>query len=308
MEPVKLIVIIGPTAVGKTDLSLAVGQEFSCEIINMDSMQIYRHLDIGTAKPTPAERKQIPHHLLDYVEPDEEYNVARFVADARQAINDIRSRDKIPLLIGGTGLYLKGLLEGIFALPPVAEEIKEQVKNDLKTKGNTALHAELAEIDPISAERIHPHDSQRICRALEIFRATAVPWSEHLQRQQEIRKKQAAVYHVLKIGLQREREILYQRINQRTELMMEQGLAGEVKNLLARGYSPELNAMQAIGYKHMVKYIQGDWSREKAVELLARDTRRYAKRQYTWFRRDHDIHWFEPEEQQAIFALISGWL
>jgi tRNA dimethylallyltransferase len=294
--------------VGKTDLSLAVGQEFSCEIINMDSMQIYRHMNIGTAKPSLEERKKIPHHLLDYVDPDEDYNVAHFVADAGQAIADISDRGKIPLLIGGTGLYLQGLLEGVFSMPPVAEEIKQQVKKELAEKGGTVLHAELAEIDPASSRRIHPHDSQRICRALEIYRATAIPWSTHLRRQQEERQHNTSDFQALKIGLQREREILYQRINKRTRIMMEQGLVDEVKNLLAKGYSHKLNAMQAIGYKHMVKYIRGEWSREKTETLLARDTRRYAKRQITWFRRDKDIHWFEPEDLKAIRALITRWL
>ncbi len=307
-KPIKLIVIIGPTAVGKTDLSLAVARKFSCEIINMDSMQIYRHMDIGTAKPSPAERKKIPHHLLDYINPDEEYNVARFVKDAGQAIDDICSRRKIPLLIGGTGLYLKGLLEGIFSLPPVVKKIKEEVRKELHEEGNYKLYAKLQEIDPQSAERIHPHDSRRLCRALEIFRATNIPWSTHLCRQKKEQQQKHPDFTVLKIGLHREREILYQRINKRTAIMLAAGLEDEVKKLLALGYSPELNAMQSIGYKHMVKFIQGEWSREKAAELLARDTRRYAKRQFTWFRRDQDIHWFEPEEQKAIFASIASWL
>ncbi len=293
---------------GKTNLSLALARDFNAEIINMDSMQVYRYMDIGTAKPSPEERKGVPHHLLDYVNPDEEYNVARFVGDARQAIADICSRHKIPLLIGGTGLYLRGLLEGIFSMPPIAGEIKRRVRKDLKEKGSAALHAELGRVDPLSAARLHPHDSQRICRALEIWRATAIPWSVHLRRQQEERQRGLSCLKALKIGLRREREVLYQRINERTRLMIAQGLLDEVKSLLARGYAPELNAMQAIGYKHMVRYIRGEWGWEEAVEFQARDTRRYAKRQYTWFRRDNDVHWFGPEEKEAIHNLISQWL
>ncbi len=308
MQPIKLIIIIGPTAVGKTALSLALAEHFSGEIINMDSMQIYRYMDIGTAKPTLDERKKISHHLLDYVEPDESYNVSRFVRDAGRAIADIKSRNKIPLLIGGTGLYLQGLLEGIFPMPPVAGDIKQQVKNDLKKKGCRKLHAELELVDPLSAGRIHPNDSQRICRALEIYQATAIPWSTHLHCQQEELKQKNSNFTALKIGLNREREILYQRINERTGLMLAEGLLEEVKKLLTMGYSPELNAMRAIGYRHMVKYIQGEWSWEKAVELLARDTRRYAKRQYTWFRRDQDITWFGPEDEDAIRNFINRWL
>ncbi len=304
----KIIVLIGPTAVGKTRLSLAIAEQFLCEIINMDSMQIYRHMDIGTAKPTEAERACVPHHLIDFIDPAEDYHVARYVDDANRVMDAISGRSRFPMLVGGTGLYLKGLVEGLFEIPPIASEIREQVKRDLHDRGNQKTYLELQQIDPESAARIHPNDSRRISRAIEIYRATGVAWSVHLKKQKEQAVRKASDLDIFKIGLTRNREILYERINERTRIMIEQGLIEEVKKLLAMGYGVELNSMQSIGYRHMVNYIQGRWGREEAIDLLARDTRRYAKRQYTWFRRDRDIHWFEPEQQSEIFTLVKQFL
>lgn len=306
-HPLKIIVLLGPTAVGKTKLSLAIAEQFLCEIINMDSMQIYKYMDIGTAKPTLAERASVPHHLIDFVDPAEEYHVARYVEDANRVMAAMSGKN-MPMLEGGTGLYLKGLVEGLFTIPAIAAEIREQVKRDLHDRGNQEIYQELQRIDPESAARIHPNDSRRISRAIEIYRATGVPWSVHLQKQREQAIRKRSGLDFLKIGLTRDREILYERINERTRIMIEQGLIEEVENLLAMGYGAELNSMQSIGYRHMVNYIQGRWGREEAIQLLARDTRRYAKRQYTWFRRDADIRWFEPEQQTEIAALIKQFL
>ena len=304
----KKIVLIGPTAVGKTSLSLALAERFLCEIVNMDSMQIYRYMDIGTAKPTPEERARVPHHLIDFVDPAEDYHVARYVDDANQAMDSMAAGNRLPLLVGGTGLYLKGLVEGLFKIPSISAETRKQVGRELLDRGNREVYQELQRIDPESAARIHPNDTQRISRAIEIFRATGLPWSVHLKKQKEQAARKRSDSDILKIGLTRNREILYERINERTRIMIEQGLVEEVKKLLAMGYGPELNSMRSIGYRHMVNFLQGRWGWDEAIELLARDTRRYAKRQYTWFRRDRDIHWFAPEQQIEIAALIKRFL
>ncbi|MDA3785640.1 MAG: tRNA (adenosine(37)-N6)-dimethylallyltransferase MiaA [Deltaproteobacteria bacterium] len=296
MAKQKILILVGPTGVGKTDLSLGIAEKFQAEIISMDSMQIYRHMDIGTAKPTLAERCRVPHHLVDYVEPDEIYHVSRFVKDARQAIEEISSRGLLPMLVGGTGLYMRGLLEGVFALPVIPGEVREKVRHDLQRLGNAEMFQELSVCDPESAARIHPNDSQRLARGVEIFRATGIPWSQHLRRQDT----EAHGYEVVKVGLQRERRQLYERINSRVDIMIEQGLLAEVENLLAMGFGPELGPMQSIGYRHMVQYIVGAWPWQEAVSLLARDSRRYAKRQFTWFGRDQDIEWFHPDQWQKI--------
>ena len=301
-EPV--LVLIGPTAVGKTALSLALAERFSCEIVGLDSMQIYRHMDIGTAKATAEERARVPHHLLDVVNPDEEYHVARYVADATEACRQIIARGNRPLLVGGTGLYLKGLLEGLFEIPPVPETIRASLNQRLAEEGRALLFAELSQCDPESSERIHPNDTHRLLRALEIFQATGRTWSEHLRAQ----KVQPALSNVLQLGLLCERTVLYERINLRVEQMIGEGLLGEVEKLLAMGYDPGLKAMQSIGYRHMVQFLKGEWDWEETLFLLARDTRRYAKRQMTWFGNDPDIHWFAPSETEAIFNCVEGFL
>lgn len=299
-----VIILIGPTAVGKTALSLALAERFSCEIVGLDSMQIYRHMDIGTAKATAEERARVPHHLLDVVDPDEEYHVARYVADAVTACRQIIGRGNRPLLVGGTGLYLKGLLEGLFEIPPVDETVRAGLRQRLTEEGRAILFGELEQCDPESAGRIHPNDTHRLLRALEIFQATGRTWSEHLREQ----KVQPALTKVLQIGLLCERNALYERINLRVEKMVEEGLLGEVEKLLAMGYDPGLKSMQSIGYRHMLQYLQGQWSWDEALELLARDTRRYAKRQMTWFGNDPNIRWFAPSDTPAIFNCVEGFL
>ena len=298
------IAIIGPTGVGKTALSLAVAQRFGCEIVSLDSMQVYRYMDIGTAKAGPEERALVPHHLLDVADPDEEYSVARYLADAATAMDGIRRRGGMPLLVGGTGLYLRALEEGLFEMPPCDESIRQGVRERLEKEGGAALYAELARVDAVSAARIHPNDTYRLLRGLEIYEATGIPWSEHLCRG----RQNALVSNSLKIGLTWEREKLYDRINRRVGQMVSEGLLDEVRSLLDRGYGPELKPMQAIGYRHMVEHLQGvrDW--DETLTLLARDTRRYAKRQYTWFRRDSAIHWLEPVRGEEILSLVEDFI
>jgi tRNA dimethylallyltransferase len=310
-----LLVLCGPTAVGKTELALQVAERFSCEIIGVDSMQIYRHMDIGTAKPTAEERSRVPHYLIDIVDPDQDYTLGRFVKDADAAIEAIHSHNKIPLLAGGTGLYFKGLLDGVFdelegseSEEEIDEKKRASIKKDLRNRldsiGKEKLHNELAEIDPGSAKRIHPNDTHRILRGLEIYYTTGLSWSEHLSRQPEKNQR----YRALKIGLTRTRKELYSRIDKRVQQMADQGLLAEVKKLLAMGFDKKLKSMQSIGYRHMINFIDGKWSWEKALELLARDTRHYAKRQFTWFNNDPEIIWYDVSETDNILAAVKDFI
>lgn len=301
----KIIAIIGPTGIGKTKISLSIAEKFCCEIVSVDSMQVYRYMDIGTAKATLAERQHIPHHVIDIVNPDDEYNLARYVLDATKAIKEIILRKKIPLLVGGTGLYLKGLVEGVFALPLINPNIKTNLINELKEKGREFLYAELKQIDPGTASRIHPNDTHRLLRALEIYQATGIPWSEHLQIHAN---KLQPLEKVMKLGLTCDREELYSNINTRVEHMLACGLLQEVQMLQRMGYSKELPSMQSIGYRHIFNYLNGEWDWEYACEMLARDTRRYAKRQYTWFHKEKEVNWFYRTQEKEIFSLINEFI
>ena len=286
MEKQKILVLIGPTAVGKTELSLLLAEEFKAEIISADSMQVYRGMDIGTAKPTPAERRRVPHHLLDVVDPDESFNVADYVDLAEQVLSELKAQGTTPLLTGGTGLYVDALLQGFLfpdapADPKIRQELEEQAERDPQS-----LHRELQRVDPVSAQRMHPNDLRRIIRALEVYRRTGEPISLLQQK----REQQKRPYDPLYVGLTRERQELYERINRRVDLMLEQGLVEEVAGLLEK-YPSQPTALQALGYKEIAMYLRGEMSLEEAVELLKRDTRRYAKRQLSWFRRNKRIHW-----------------
>lgn len=302
-----VLVLVGPTAIGKTALSLELAEEHNCEIISMDSMQVYKYMDIGTAKVSKKEQASVPHHLLDIVTPDQPYDAARFVEDAMRAIMSIHQKNKIPLITGGTGLYLQALLAGIFEGAPADKEVREILKHEAKLYGVHKLHEKLTICDRISAERIHINDTQRIIRALEIYRLTGTPWSEHLEKQR-LNRREPHFKKILQIGLTCARDILYDRINRRTEIMLENGLEQEVAGLLNKGYSPDLKSMKSIGYKHMVQYLENNWSFEEMATLLARDTRRYAKRQYTWFSKVNDLLWLEVEDQEKIKYHVSSWL
>lgn len=279
-------------------------------------MQVYRYMDIGTAKPTRKERNRVQHYLIDIADPDENYSLGRFVKDAEEAIAQIYTHKHIPLLTGGTGLYFKGLFEGVFAeTDPMPEadadklknrssRIRIELKKKLREKGNEKLHHELRQVDPESAKRIHPNDTQRLIRGLEVFYSTGIPWSRHLAQPQ----KRAHRYQVLKIGLTRPRQELYQRIDERVQLMVEQGLLAEVKKILAMGYDKNLKTLQAIGYRHMINFLDKIWTWDQALELLARDTRHYAKRQFTWFNNDPEISWYDVRQADAIVKDIHNFL
>ena len=301
-----VLVLVGPTAIGKTELSLRIASVFDCEIISMDSMQVYRRMDIGTAKASREERALVRHHLIDIVDPDEQYHAARFVRDATAAVHDIRLRGKIPLITGGTGLYLSALNKGLFDTIQVEPELREALRRRLEKEGREALYQELQACDPASAARIHPNDTQRLLRGLELFASTGIPWSEHIRRQEAA--PPALAQPQLQIGLSCERPLLHERIRRRTEAMMQEPFRREVEALLASGYKSMLPAMQSLGYRHMNLYLQGKWSLEEAREALAVDTRRYAKRQLTWFRANTGIHWFDRAQTEAAFTLIEQFL
>lgn len=302
-----ILVLVGPTAIGKTALSLSLAKRFGCEIVSVDSMQVYRHMDIGTAKASKAERAKISHHLIDIADPTENYDAARFAIEALKAIREIHGRGGVPLLTGGTGLYLRALLHGIFPGVPVDEKIREKLHKRLSTEGCSKLHQELISIDRISAERIQEHDVQRVMRALEIFYVSGITWSEHLNEQQK-QKPNIIFSKLLQIGLTCDRQQLYNRINMRSQMMIDAGLEDEVENLLSMGYSKSLKPFGAIGYRHMISYIEGELTYEEMVRTLARDTRRYAKRQYTWFSKIEDLLWFEINNPSKIIQLVDKWL
>lgn len=301
-----VLVLVGPTAIGKTELSLQLAERFDCEIISVDSMQVYRYMDIGTAKVALEDRARIPHHLIDVVDPDEEYDAACFIGDALGAIEQIHRRGRVPLLTGGTGLYLRALMDGLSSGIGQFPEIREQLQQRLALVGSEILHHELTICDRDSAERIHANDTHRLMRALEIYHATGRPWSDHIREHQS--QRTARFSNILQIGLTCDRDQLYRRIDLRTTLMLKSGLEQEVRGLIERGYSPQLKSMQAIGYRHMNNYLNNIWEKQETERLLARDTRRYAKRQYTWFSAMPDLEWYQVQDQGKIIKRIENWV
>ncbi|NOQ45526.1 MAG: tRNA (adenosine(37)-N6)-dimethylallyltransferase MiaA [Desulfobulbaceae bacterium] len=299
-----IIVLAGPTAIGKTALSLKIAQEFNCGIISMDSMQVYRYMDIGTAKPTREEQALVPHYLIDLVDPDDQYQAARFVDDALLAIQEICWNERIPLLTGGTGLYLSALLNGLFKTIPVPKIMKEELRERLEREGREELYRELSTVDPEAASRVHANDTHRLLRALEVYHTTGEPWSVHLNRQAKL-EKTVTFTNMLQIGLTCDRDLLYQRIEQRSRQMLETGLVQEVQKLLDMGYDANLNSMQSIGYRHVNNYLAGEWNMVTTGKMLVRDTRRYAKRQMTWFFKNKNLDWHQRTEHDKILSKIS---
>ncbi len=299
-----VIVLVGPTAVGNTALSLQLIKQFDCEIISMDSMQVYRYMDIGTAKPGLDEQARVPHHLIDIVNPDERYDAARFVSDALTAVQAIAERHRIVLLTGGTGLYLKALVEGLFATLPANEEIRNELQARLKVEGRGVLHEELCRVDPESGARIHVNDTQRLLRGLEIYQASGKTWSTLLRRQKK-EGKGACFTNIYQIALTCPREQLYVRIEERSREMVKSGLLAEVELLRSQGYSENLPSMQSIGYRHANNFLSGVYDEEQMTNELVRDTRRYAKRQMTWFRRNEQLHWVERSDIDGVAVEVA---
>jgi tRNA dimethylallyltransferase len=304
MKP-KLVIVFGPTAAGKSDLVLKLASRLNAEVINADSQQVYRQMDIGTAKPSKAELAKVPHHLIDVVDPDEEFNVARYRELAMASAEDIQSRGKQVIVSGGTGLYIKALTQGLFVGPGQDARIRETLNAEAEANGLSSLYQRLERVDSSATSWIHPNDRQRIIRALEVYQLTGKPISEW-QKEHAFRESGFAT---LKIGLDRQRAELYERINQRCDQMIDAGLVHEVKELFDKGYSSHLNSLRSVGYKHVGLFLMGRLRLEEAVHLMKRDTRRLAKRQLTWFRRDEEIHWFHPERQaQEIHQAIDSFI
>jgi tRNA dimethylallyltransferase len=296
----KVAVLIGPTAVGKTGAALALAERLGAEIVNADSLQVYRELAIGTAKPTLEERSRVPHHLVDVAAPTEPYDADRYFREGRAVLALLHQRGVPPLVVGGTGLYLKALLHGLFAEGEPRQEIRQRLRQDWHTLGLEPLYQRLAALDPATAARLHPRDTYRILRALEVMEATGKPLSELLAAH----RFRDCPYRVLKLGLTLPREELTARIAARVEAMLAQGLLSEVAELLAR-YPPDLKPLNSLGYRHLSKFLRGEWSWEEAIERLKIDTRHYAKRQLTWFKTDPEVRWFQPGQIEAMAACLE---
>ena len=287
----KLLVLIGPTAVGKTQTSIKLAKAFNGEIISGDSMQIYKKMDIGTAKIMHAEMEGIPHYLIDIKNPDESFSAAEFQELGREKISDITNRGRLPMIVGGTGLYIQSVLfDYHFSEAPSDASLRKSLEMQAEKDGNIVLHEQLMRMDPESGRRIHPNNIRRVIRAIEIFHCTGKTMSE-LQQSQPIE----SIYDVAIIGLTLEREKLYERINKRVEIMIENGLIKEVETLFQQGYK-DCQSIQAIGYKELYEYFYGNVTLGEAVENLKQNSRRYAKRQLTWFRNKMDVKWFDMTE------------
>jgi tRNA dimethylallyltransferase len=290
MEENRLLVLSGPTASGKTSLALSLARILPLEIVSADSLQVYRGMDIGTAKPSLEERREVPHHLIDVADPDEEYNAGRFVAEADAAIRGIRERGRFPLVAGGTGMYIRALLRGLDPLPK-DDAVRARLARRWEEEGGEALFSELRSVDPVSAAAVHPSDRVRVLRALEVAEIAGAPPSALKRRWDGA----AATYRILFLSLSTDRERLYRRIDARVEGMFRKGLVDEVRGLLSKGYSPELKPMKALGYRHVVSHLHGGVPLPEAIAEMKRDTRRYAKRQITWLRREPEAVWIDPD-------------
>ena len=288
-----LIILTGPTAVGKTKASIGLAKAIGGEIISADSMQVYRHMDIGSAKITKEEMADVPHYLIDVLEPEEEFHVVRFQQMAKAAMTDIYSRGKIPIIVGGTGFYIQALLYDIDFTENEGDSVyREKLEALAKEKGAAYLHGQLAMVDPKSAEEIHANNIKRVIRALEFYHQTGQKISEHNERERQKESPYQFCYFVLNDR----RECLYERIDQRVDQMIRNGLVQEVQTLKERGCTKQMVSMQGLGYKEIFSYLEGDCSLEEAVYIIKRDTRHFAKRQLTWFKRERDVIWVQKDE------------
>jgi tRNA dimethylallyltransferase len=308
MDPVDripIVAIVGPTAVGKTAAAVELAKRVGGEVVCADSRTVYRGMDIGTAKPTPAQRARVPHHLLDVADPQEVFTVQRFQALAREAIAGIRRRGRVPLLVGGSGLYVRAVLDGL-RIPPVPPDwaLRRRLEEE-EHRDPGVLHRRLREVDPVAAFRIHPTNVRRLIRALEIWHHTGTPPSL-------LQTREPSEVDALRIGLQMDRRALYARIDRRVLEQVESGLVEEVARLVAAGVSPDAPAMQGLGYKEIVAFLRGEVTLEEAVWTLQRNTRRYARRQLIWFRADPAIHWIDVtglgpvEVAERIASLLAS--
>ena len=303
MKP--MVVLTGPTAVGKTELSIRLAEALDGEIISADSMQVYKKMNIGTAKIRKEEMRGIPHHLIDVLDPAEEFNVARFQEMAKEALAGIYERGKIPLVVGGTGFYIQGLLYDIdFTREEQDKSFRERLQKKAEEEGAGAVHQMLEKVDSVSAGKIHPNNVKRVIRALEFYHLNGRPISEH--NEEEARKK--SPYQSAYFVLNQERQTLYERINRRVDLMMEEGLIGEVKSLVEEGYGRNLVSMQGIGYKEVFDYLEGEISLEETTERIKKDTRHFAKRQLTWFGREKEVIMIDKDKFETEEKILEHML
>lgn len=294
-EAKPLIAIVGPTAVGKSHIAILVAKALGTEVLTADSRQVYRGMDIGTDKPSVEERQGVPHRLIDLVDPDQPFNTGEFRRLAMAEIERLHREGKVPLLVGGTGLYVRTVLRGLWEGPPADWAFRRSLEQEAERRGADWLYRQLAVVDPDLARRLHPHDKVKIIRALEVHRLSGRPLSE-IHREHAFRD---TPYSPLLIGLTRDRCALYRRVEERVELELRKGLVEETRRLLERGYGRALGSMKGLGYRQMAGYLAGEYSYEEAVRLLKRDTRRFAKRQLTWFRKEPGITWLTIQETES---------
>ena len=297
-----LICIVGPTAVGKTEIAIQLAQRLDAEIVSLDSRQIYREMDIGTAKPTPEQQRAVPHHLIDCVDVDQTFSVAEYQRLADTAIAEIRGREKRAMAVGGAGLYFRGIIDGLFDGPGADAEIRAKLQREADEHGNVALHERLRRCDPETANRVHPNNLVRVIRALEVYELTGKPISA-LQQQWKMNEPR---YPFRAFGLNMPRETLYQRIEERVDRMVEAGLIEEVKGLLDQGCPRNCVAMQSFGYKELIDYLDRNRTLDEAIALLKQNTRRFAKRQLTWFRNDPRIEWLDTSQFSSIDGIVDN--
>ena len=299
----RVAIILGPTGVGKSQLALDLAEELGGEIVSADSMQVYRLMDIGTDKPCLEDRKRVRHHMLDLVLPDQPFHAGLFRALARRAIEQISARGKVPLVVGGTGLYIKSLTHGLFQTPAIDPAVRGRLKGEGEAEGGEFLYRRLLKVDPKTAGHLHPNDLFRIVRALEVFESTGVPISFFRDRH----GFGESPYSLLKIGLAMDREKLYRRIEERVDRMMARGFLDEVERLLAMGYGSQLKPMQSLGYKQLVGVLLKNVEQGEAIRQIKRDTRRYAKRQWTWFRTDPEVLWSDESlDRKRVLRAVSS--
>jgi tRNA dimethylallyltransferase len=303
-----LVVVLGPTASGKTALALALARRFDGEIINCDSVAMYREFEIGTAKPTQSERAEIPHHLLDYVDPLADVSAGEYARQARQVMRQIAERNRLPVVSGGTGLYLRALLQGLFSGPARSEPQRDRLRKRAEQRGTAYLHRILRRLDPPAADRIHANDVPKVIRAIEVCIGSRQPMTNLWQQGRD----QLAGFRILRLGLNPEREALYARINDRAANMFKQGLIPETETLLEK-YGPRARPLASLGYKQAVQFLRGELDRDSALQAAQQAHRNYAKRQITWFRREPDVHWFaafgdDPATQAAAIILTESQL
>jgi tRNA dimethylallyltransferase len=297
-----LLILVGPTAVGKTDISIEIAKSLNGEIISADSMQIYKYMDIGTAKIKEEEKQGIKHYLIDEIFPNQKFSVSDFKNIATKYIDEILSANKLPMVVGGTGLYINSLIYKLDFTKAISNwELRNKYENLAEKYGNEYIHNELKKIDLISASRLHVNDRKRIIRALEVYYETGKPMSESYNF-----REYNDDYDLAFIGLTMNRKKLYDRINRRVDLMIENGLVDEVKRILQMGYKPNSIALQGLGYKEIIKFLEGEYNLNEAIRIIKRDTRRYAKRQLTWFRREKKLKWFNLDDYQSKEEIVKS--